>query len=50
MTDYMERISNAVLHKLPGLLWGVILSPLRKLFFAEISLEMPVDFQRVANL
>ena len=26
------------------------MSPLRKVFFTEISLEIPIDFQRVANL
>ena len=26
------------------------LSPLRKVFFAEIPLETPIDFQRIANL
>ena len=31
-------------------LTGKLLSPLRKVFFAEISLDMPIDFQRVANL
>ena len=30
--------------------WHKLMSPLRKVFFAETSLEMLIDFQRVANL